>query len=180
MGEANLGGGGFGRGRDAERDYGRGHADRGAGSRDYGVRPYDDRDSRPNHAGRGPKNYRRSDERITEEINEALTRHRDIDATEIEVRCEAGVVTLTGTVDSRHAKRLAEDLAESASGVHDVKNELRVERGDATRSPDESRVASDREVTRTTAREAGPSGSRGSTTERKTAKGRTRNSETTK
>jgi osmotically-inducible protein OsmY len=170
-----------GRTPDEDDRYDRSYADRGAGSRDYGMRPYDDRESRPNHAGRGPKNYRRSDDRITEEINEALTRHRDIDATEIEVRCESGVVTLTGTVDSKHAKRLAEDLAEDASGVRDVNNELRVQRGESNPGRDESRFASDREVTRTTARETGPSGSRGVTTnEGKSAKGRARNPETRK
>lgn len=189
MGESNLGGGGFGRGRDAERDrgsshghdYGRGDAERGAGARDYGMRPYDDREARPNHSGRGPKNYRRSDERITEEINEALTRHRDIDATEIEVRCEAGVVTLAGTIDSKHAKRLAEDLAEDVSGVRDVNNELRVQRGESNPNSHETRIASDREVPRTTARETGTAGTRGSTTtEGKAARGRARNPETTK
>ena len=34
------------------------------------------------HAGRGPKGYRRSDERIQEEINDQLTQRGDIYATE--------------------------------------------------------------------------------------------------
>jgi len=62
---------------------------------------------------RCPKGYRRSDERIQEEINDRLTEHGDIDATEIMVKVNGGVATLTGTVDDRNAKRLAEDLAES-------------------------------------------------------------------
>ncbi len=37
------------------------------------------------HAGRGPKGYRRSDDRIREDVNERLTEHPQIDATEIEV-----------------------------------------------------------------------------------------------
>ena len=41
----------------------------------------------------------------------------------------AGEVTLTGSVESRHAKRLAEDIAESVSGVTHVENRLRVNRG---------------------------------------------------
>jgi hypothetical protein len=88
------------------------------------------------HVGRGPKSYRRSDERILEDVNEELTRHPDIDASEIEVRVEQGEVTLTGTVEDRHAKRLAEDLAERVSGVTEVHNQIRVT---STRAPAESR-----------------------------------------
>jgi len=82
------------------------------------------------HAGRGPKGYQRSDERIREEINERLTQHPDIDATEIEVVVQGGDVTLTGTVDHRHSKRLAEDVAEGVSGVKDVHNQIRVHHGE--------------------------------------------------
>jgi len=80
------------------------------------------------YTGRGPKNYQRSDERIREDINEQLTRHPDVDATEIDVQVTNCEVTLTGTVDDRHAKRLAEDLAEGVSGVKNVHNQIRVER----------------------------------------------------
>jgi hypothetical protein len=78
------------------------------------------------HAGRGPRNYRRSDESIREEICEDLTAHPDIDASEIEVSVEGGEVMLTGTVDDRDARWLAEELAEEVSGVRAVYNELRV------------------------------------------------------
>lgn len=80
------------------------------------------------HRGRGPKGYRRSDERILEDINERLTQHDRIDASDIEVRVEEGDVTLSGQVDSRTAKRLAEDVAYGVSGVIDVQNNLRVPR----------------------------------------------------
>jgi hypothetical protein len=76
--------------------------------------------------GRGPKNYRRSDDRILEEVNERLTDDHDVDASEIEVAVENGEVTLSGTVNSRHEKRMAEDVAESCHGVVDVHNRLRV------------------------------------------------------
>ena len=108
---------------------------------------------RTSHAGRGPKGYRRSDERIEEEINEQLTRHHDIDATEIEVRVKGGEVTLTGTVDDRHAKRMAEDVAEQVFGVTEVHNQIRLNRGGAGGS----NVTSDREVTRGAEREGGRS-----------------------
>jgi len=76
--------------------------------------------------GGAPKGYRRSDERIQEDINDQLTQHGDIDATEIMVKVSSGVLTLTGTVEDRSAKRIAEDLAESVSGVQEVQNQLKV------------------------------------------------------
>ena len=78
------------------------------------------------YAGRGPKGYRRSDERIREEISDRLMEHDELDASDIEVRVKDGEATLTGTVDSRRSKRLAEDLAERASGVRDVMNQIKV------------------------------------------------------
>lgn len=85
----------------------------------------DDRRRQGNYAGRGPKNYKRPDERIAEDINDRLTGHPDLDAADIEVRVSDGLVTLTGRVDTRQSKRLAEDLAESVSGVQDISNQLR-------------------------------------------------------
>jgi osmotically-inducible protein OsmY len=80
------------------------------------------------YRGRGPKNYRRSDERIREDINDRLTEHEYLDASDIEVTVVAGDVILSGEVDNRHAKRLAEDIAESVTGVSNVQNNLRVQR----------------------------------------------------
>ena len=51
--------------------------------------------------GRGPRNYRRSDDRIEEDINERLTHHGMVDATDIEVSVQNGEVTMRGSVDSR-------------------------------------------------------------------------------
>jgi osmotically-inducible protein OsmY len=86
--------------------------------------------SQQSFIGRGPQGYKRSDERISEDINEMLTQDADIDATNITVEVQNGEVTLRGTVPDREAKRRAEDLAESASGVKDVQNQLRVKRED--------------------------------------------------
>jgi osmotically-inducible protein OsmY len=83
-----------------------------------------------NHAGRGPRRYRRTDERIAEDVNERLTTDPDVDATDIEVMVADGRVILTGTVDDRRTKRLAEIDAEEVWGVTDVDNQLRVTRGD--------------------------------------------------
>ncbi|MFC3167266.1 SWFGD domain-containing protein [Paracoccus fontiphilus] len=78
------------------------------------------------HRGRGPKNYSRSDDRIREDVSDRLSDDRHIDASDIEVSVSGGEVTLDGTVENRFAKRHAEDLAESCSGVSHVQNNLRV------------------------------------------------------
>jgi osmotically-inducible protein OsmY len=75
------------------------------------------------------RGYRRSDERIREEIYERLMDHPGIDTSDMDVTVSNGEVTLEGTVDDRWEKRLAEDLAESVSGVTDVHNRLRTSNG---------------------------------------------------
>jgi hypothetical protein len=79
-----------------------------------------------NHRGRGPKGYQRSDERIADDLNERLTNHRELDAREIQVSVTGAEVTLSGVVESRSARRLTEDIAESVLGVRHVMNNLRV------------------------------------------------------
>jgi osmotically-inducible protein OsmY len=87
-------------------------------------------DQREHRRGRGPKGYRRSDERIKEDVNDRLTDDYYLDASDVEVMVQNTEVTLTGTVRSRNDKRRAEDLAESVSGVTNVENRLRVKQGD--------------------------------------------------
>jgi osmotically-inducible protein OsmY len=86
------------------------------------------------HKGKGPKGYRRSDERIREDVNDRLTDYDYLDASDIEVTVAQCVVSLDGSVDSRWAKRIAEDIAETVSGVSDVQNNLRVSRDADKRS----------------------------------------------
>jgi len=81
------------------------------------------------HKGRGPKGYTRSDERIKEDVNDRLTDDPHIDASNIEVSVQSCEVVLTGTVDSRFAKRHAEDIADSVTGVNNGENRLRDSRG---------------------------------------------------
>lgn len=76
--------------------------------------------------GKGPKGYKRTDERIAEDVNDVLTENDSLDATELQVTVQSGEVTLQGTVDNRFERRLAEDLADSISGVLHVQNNLRV------------------------------------------------------
>jgi osmotically-inducible protein OsmY len=79
-------------------------------------------------AGRGPRNYQRSDERIREEVNERLTADPRIDASDIDIRVQDGEVTLTGMVSDGRTRRLAEEVVEDLHGVRDVRNDLRVNR----------------------------------------------------
>jgi osmotically-inducible protein OsmY len=80
------------------------------------------------HMGRRPQLQRRSDDKIYQEIWELLTNNADLDASEVELHVESGEVTLTGTVDSRDAKWLTEDLVNSVTGVREVNNRIKVAR----------------------------------------------------
>ena len=84
-------------------------------------------DHREDHRGKGPAGYTRSNERLLEDANERLMRDHSIDASKITVTCEDNEITLSGTVDSRQAKRRAEDIVDDISGVKHVQNNLRVE-----------------------------------------------------
>jgi hypothetical protein len=80
------------------------------------------------HYGRGPKGYQRSNERIQEDLCERMTHHGYLNAEDIEIEVNNGQVILKGMVDSRQAKRLAEDMAESVAGVSQVMNQLQIKR----------------------------------------------------
>jgi hypothetical protein len=113
-----------------ERGYG---SERGYGG-SYGGAWEQQQQQRGQFAGRGPKNYRRSDQRIQEEVCDRLTSDPQVDASEIQVTVKDGEITLEGSVNERRMKRLAEDCAESVSGVNQVHNRLRVEEEGAGRS----------------------------------------------
>lgn len=95
-------------------------------NRQYGQQDlYDQQQGQ--HAGKGPKGYQRSEERIREDVCDVLEAHAHIDASEIEVEVSEGVVTLTGFVESRQAKRMAEQAVESVRGIRDIHNQLTIE-----------------------------------------------------
>jgi len=125
-------------GRDRERlEGGRGWWDRAADKvaswfggdegRDYEA-------GRQSYRGKGPKNYRRSDERVKEDVSDRLSDDHWLDASDLEVTAKEGEVTLTGTVKTREDKRRAEQLAEQVSGVDNVQNNIRVQKQDDWRS----------------------------------------------
>jgi hypothetical protein len=114
--------------------------------RDNGYWPYmrdewDDQWSWPRrrssnkYRNRWPLNYRRSDARIAEDINDRLLLDEDIDPSAMAVRVENGAVILVGTVETRFEKRLAERIADSVAGVTDVQNQLEIGRIDHVNQP---------------------------------------------
>jgi hypothetical protein len=81
------------------------------------------------HAGRGPRGWRRQDERIREDVCQWMSDDPRLDARDIEVRVQEGDVILEGRVGHRGARRLAEDIAAAVPGVRDVVNRLRTSIG---------------------------------------------------
>lgn len=79
------------------------------------------------HYGKGPKGWKWSDERVRDAASEALYRDYEVDASDIEITVKEGVVTLTGTVESREQKRLAEESIDNLVGVVDIHNRLRIQ-----------------------------------------------------
>jgi len=118
------------RGRDYGRDYGeeRGFFER-AGDEVaswFGDEEAERRRQMDQYRGKGPKGYTRSDSRIKEDVSDRLSDDGALDASNIEVSVTNGEVQLSGFVDSRWAKRRAEDCAEDVSGVTHVQNNIRV------------------------------------------------------
>jgi hypothetical protein len=77
--------------------------------------------------GKGPRGYKRSDDRIREDVCDRLS-DGYLDASEVEVDVQGGEVTLKGHVTHKQFKRMAEDIAEHVSGVQQVHNHIRVKR----------------------------------------------------
>ena len=75
---------------------------------------------------KGPKNYRRTDERIREDICERLWADPTLDVGDVEVHVRDAVVHLEGTVRLRRMKHDIEDIAAYCPGVKDVENRIRV------------------------------------------------------
>lgn len=114
-------------GRHAQSGHGRGGSE-------HAVRR-EARGAGGSHHGKGPRNYRRSDESIADELIDRMTDHDELDATEILLLVEDGVVTLTGEVPERRMKHMAEDLAEQVRGVQDIHNRIRVDNGSSSFGP---------------------------------------------
>ena len=122
----NQGGYGEDQGRHAQSGHGRGGSEYANTSRhSRGV----------SHSGRGPRNYTRPDASIVDELIDRMTEHEALDATEILLIVEDGVVTLTGEVPERRMKHLAEDIADEVRGVREIENRIRVDNGSSSFGP---------------------------------------------
>ncbi|WP_066407741.1 BON domain-containing protein [Flavisolibacter tropicus] len=101
------------------------------------------------HRGKGPKGYQRSAERIRDDVHDRLHDDPYVDASDIEVDVNQSEVILKGYVATREAKRRAEDIVESISGVRNVENRLRVGQPDThSGSSDIYRNSSDKNQTK--------------------------------
>jgi osmotically-inducible protein OsmY len=114
------------------RNYG--NANQGSFDRDWWDRTKDEvsswfgggRNEEGPHRGKGPKGYQRSEQRIKEDVCERLSEDPYVDASNIEIDIQNNEVVLSGSIDSKEAKRRVEDIVESVSGVSNVQNHLRV------------------------------------------------------
>ncbi len=68
----------------------------------------------------------RSAEEIAGEVDERLVHDERLDARQVNVAVEDGVITLSGEVDTLQAKRAADEDARGVVGAIDVRNLLRV------------------------------------------------------
>jgi len=136
-GSSGYSGGGY-QGERSDRDYRGSYDDSPAINRESrpGYRPYQQATGQAGQdryryeeqvrRGKAPRSYKRSDDRIHDEICEIVARDSDVDASEVDVKVQNGEVTLAGTVEDRRAKRELEDIAERVFGVVDIRNDLRV------------------------------------------------------
>ena len=69
-----------------------------------------------------------SDKTIYSQVCERLTETPYVDASGIEVKVEDGVVLLTGKVEDRKMKKMAELVLDHISGIQDINNRLTLER----------------------------------------------------
>lgn len=75
-----------------------------------------------------------ADASITAAVKTALLNDSRIDATEVTVATQAGVVTLGGSQPSREAAAEVVSIVRSVEGVRDVQSNIRVEAADAADS----------------------------------------------
>lgn len=79
-----------------------------------------------NHSGKGPRGYVRRDERILEDICEALIEQPDIDATKLKVSVQTGVVTIVGSVNEEYELNAIEYIVKNTSGVKKLVDRIEI------------------------------------------------------
>jgi hypothetical protein len=81
-----------------------------------------------NHKGKGPRNYHRSDELIMEDIHDRIAADWNMDALDVDIKVEKGVVHLAGQVRDRSSRDRIEDITEAVRGVKSIENKIRIEK----------------------------------------------------
>lgn len=76
-------------------------------------------------------NGSRTDDQIEEDVCNVLLHDQNLDARNIEVHVRDGIVTLSGTVESRMEKIEAEMAIEAITGVEDILNQLQLKKREA-------------------------------------------------
>jgi len=84
------------------------------------------RNAGPSRHPRTPRDIRRSDAEVYEDICEALVERDDVDSSDVTVAVLESEVTLEGSVPERFMRYLIEDLAAGHPSVRDVENRIKV------------------------------------------------------
>lgn len=80
------------------------------------------------YQGRGPKGWKRSDERIKDEVCSALKHSLEVDASELEVDVKDHCVYMKGSLPTKGMRIVAEDLVGSVPGVEDVFTQIKIKK----------------------------------------------------
>jgi len=67
-----------------------------------------------------------SDGTVTTKVKAALMTAKDVKSTHIHVKTRRGIVWLTGSVPTSDEKTRAQEVAAGVTGVHEVKNRLKI------------------------------------------------------
>ena len=76
--------------------------------------------------GRGPRNYRPSDDRIGERLCEVLTDHPDVDASDLTLEVECGIVKLHGSLRDVAMKDRVLAVIQDTHGVVGVVDHVQI------------------------------------------------------
>jgi osmotically-inducible protein OsmY len=76
--------------------------------------------------GRGPRNYRPSDDRIGERLCEVLTDHPDVDASDLTLEVECGIVKLQGSLRDEVMRDRVLAAIQNTHGVVGVVDQVQI------------------------------------------------------
>jgi hypothetical protein len=106
--------------------YGDANAREHLGDNRFGSGGINDNSYLKNFSGKGPRGWQRSDERIREDVCEALYESPYVDASDIEVTVKDKNVLLQGSVNDRSMKWEAEECIDHIVGIQDIQNQLQI------------------------------------------------------